>query len=62
MTYLITLYIESKDEFITDCSNDIDGVSDLSDRMQNVAHYYEKKFISNVKIVSVTLLGGLNNG
>lgn len=62
MTYLITLYIESKDEFITDCSDDIDGVSDLSDRMQNVAHYYEEKFLSNVKIVSVTLLGGLNDG
>ena len=59
MTYLITLYIESKDEFITDCSNDIDGVADLSDRMKNVAHYYEEKFLSNVKIVSVTLLGGL---
>lgn len=61
MTYLITLYIESKDEFITDCSNDIDGVADLSDRIQNVAHYYAKKFISNVKVVSVTLLGGLND-
>lgn len=59
MSYLITLYIESKDEFITDCSNDIDGVDDLSDRVQNVAHYYEEKFLSNVKIVSVALLGGL---
>lgn len=59
MEYLITLYIESTDEFITDCSNDIDGVADLSDRIQNVAHYYEEKFDSNVKVVSVTLLGGL---
>lgn len=61
MEYLITLYIESTDEFITDCSNDIDGVADLSDRIQNVAHYYEEKFTSNVKVVSVTLLGGLND-
>ena len=59
MEYLITLYIESTDEFITDCSNDIDGVADLADRIQNVAHYYEEKFTSNVKVVSITLLGGL---
>lgn len=59
MEYLITLYIESTDEFTTDCSNDIDGVADLADRIQNVTHYYEEKFSSNVKVVSVTLLGGL---
>lgn len=61
MAYLITLYIESKDEFITDCSDDVNGAEDLADRIKNVVHYYEEKLLSNVKVVSVTLLGGLDN-
>lgn len=61
MTYLITLYVDYKDEFITDCSSDVNGVEDLADRIKNVTEYYERKFLCNVKVVSVTLLGGLNN-
>ena len=61
MTYLITLYVDYKDEFITDCSTDVDGVEDLADRIKNVTEYYEKKFLCSVKVVSVTLLGGLDN-
>lgn len=61
MTYLITLYVDYKDEFITDCSTDVDGAEDLADRIKNVTEYYERKFLCSVKVVSVTLLGGLNN-
>lgn len=58
MTYLMTLYSKSVDQFVTDCHSTIYWEGDLADWILAVCKHYDQQYcVNDFEIVSIIKLG-----
>lgn len=59
MTYVLTIYDVDEDSFFSETIYDVEGISDLSDRIERVICYHEHLRDRSFKLISATLVGGI---
>lgn len=59
MTYVLTIYDVIEDDFFSETVCDVDGISDLADRIERVICYHEHLKDRSFKLISATLVGGI---
>lgn len=58
MTYLMTLYSKSVDQFVTDCNSAIYWEGDLADWIAVICKYYNERYcVNDFEIISIVKLG-----
>ena len=53
MTYLVTIYGMEDDKFIQELLSDVDGIENLTERLNALITYYETLRGSGYKLISV---------
>ena len=59
MTYVFTIYDVIEDNFFSETVCDVEGISDLADRIERVICYHVHMKNRDFKLINVTLVGGL---
>ena len=58
MTYLMTLYSKSVDQFVTDCNSAIYWEGDLAEWVAVICKYYNERYsVNDFEIISIVKLG-----